>query len=54
MKKLDRARLILRKEVKKKRKPEGSFLAIHLLNDAQVSVMFLICSCRSTKVGLIC
>jgi len=35
MKKLDRARLILRKEVKKKRKPEGSFLAIHLLNDAQ-------------------
>ena len=36
MKKLERARLILRKEVKKKRSPEGSFLAVHLLNDPQV------------------
>lgn len=35
MKKLERARLILRKEVKKKRSPEGSFLAVHLLNDPQ-------------------
>lgn len=34
-KKLERARLILRKHVKKKRAGEGSFLAIHLIHDPQ-------------------
>ena len=40
MKKLDRARLILHKETKKKRDPAGSFLAIHLLNDPQVNTLY--------------
>jgi len=35
VKKLERARLILRKHVKKKRGAEGSFLAIHLIHDPQ-------------------